>query len=278
MKFLAPVLLLIGGVVHASCLEDIRGRGVVTAGTGLMGVKPSLWQDEDGTYHGFDWDILRQIASRIGIPNIRFIPTEWTSLIPGLKAGRWDIILSDLEVTQERVVKAHVDFSQPYFLIYDYPIVLQDSPIKTLADLKGKTLGSTLGTNDSLTAHQMVGDGMAAAVKDFNTFGDPFVALRNGQIDAVILDQATLSGQRTVMTNLRTVGAPIRRRAKPEWAQAEAAQTYRLGSEAIATRQECRDLLGAINVALTAMEADGSRQTILTKYGVWEPDQAKLTK
>jgi ABC-type amino acid transport substrate-binding protein len=278
MKFLALGLLLIAGAAHASCLEDIRGRGVVTAGTGLMGVKPSLWQDESGTYHGFDWDILRQIASRIGIPNIRFVTTEWTSLIPGLKAGRWDIILSDLEVTQERVVKAHVDFSRPYFLIYDYAIVLQDSPIKTLADLKGKTLGSTLGTNDSLTAHQMVGDGMAATVKDFNTFGDPFVALRNGQIDAVVLDQATLSGQRTVMTNLRTVGTPIRRRAKPEWAEAEAAQTYRLGSEAIATRQECRDLQGAINAALTAMDADGSRQTILTKYGVWEPEQAKLTK
>jgi ABC-type amino acid transport substrate-binding protein len=278
MKFLAPVLLLIGCAAHASCLEDIRGRGVLTAGTGLMGVKPSLWQDESGTYHGLDWELLRQIASRIGIPNIRFVTTEWTSLIPGLKAGRWDIILSDLEVTQERIVKAHVDFSRPYFLIYDYAIVLQDSPIKTLADLKGKTLGSTLGTNDSLTAHQLVGDGMAAAVKDFNTFGDPFVALRNGQIDAVIMDQATLSGQRTVMTNLRTVGTPIRRRAKPEWAQAEAAQTYRLGSEAIATRQECRDLLGAINAALTAMDADGSRQTILTQYGVWEPEQAKLTK
>jgi ABC-type amino acid transport substrate-binding protein len=243
-----------------------------------MGTKPSIWQDENGTYHGFDYDLLREVATRLHIPQIEFITTEWTSLIPGLKAKRWDIIFSDMEITQERVQKAHVDFSSPYFLLYDYVIVLRDSPIKTVADLKGKTLGSTLGSNDSLTAHQMVDEGMAASVKDFNTFGDPFVALRNGQVDAVILDQGTLLGQRGIMTNLRTVGAPLFRRAKPDWVQIEAATSYRLGSEGVVTRPECRELHDGINNALAAMEADGTRQAILTKYGVWEPEQVKLTK
>jgi ABC-type amino acid transport substrate-binding protein len=274
----SAALFISSHAAHSACLDDIRKKGTLTAGSGIMGDKPSLWQDQSGTYHGIDWDLSRQIATRIGIPNISFVTTEWTSLIPGLQAKRWDIILSDIEITQERVVKAHVDFSRPYFLLYDYVIVMKDSPIQTLADLKGKTLGSTLGTNDSLTAHQLVDDGVAATVKDFNTFGDPFVALKNGQIDAAVLDQATLSGQRTIMSNLRTVGGPIRRRPKPEWAEAEAKQAYRLGSEGVATRQECKDLLNAINAALTDMEADGTRQAILAKYGVWEPEQVKLTK
>ena len=263
---------------HAGCLDDIRKKGTLTAGTGIMGDKPSLWLDQSGVYHGIDWDLLRQIATRTGIAQIAFITTEWTSMIPGLQAKRWDIILSDIEITQERVLKAHVDFSRPYFLLYDYVIVMKDSPVQSLADLKGKTLGSTLGTNDSLTAHQLVDDGVAATVKDFNTFGDPFVALKNGQIDAAVLDQATLSGQRTLMANLRTVGGPIRRRPKPEWAEAEAKASYRLGSEGVATRPECKDLLNAINAALTDMEADGTRQAILSKYGVWEPEQVTLTK
>ena len=274
----SAVLVILSHAAQSACLDDIRKKGTLTAGSGIMGDKPSLWQDQSGTYHGIDWDLLRQIATRIGVPNISFVTTEWTSLIPGLQAKRWDIILSDIEITQERVIKAHVDFSRPYFLLYDYVIVMKDSPIQTLADLKGKTLGSTLGTNDSLTAHQLVGDGVAATVKDFNTFGDPFVALKNGQIDAAVLDQATLAGQRTLMSNLRTVGGPIRRRPKPEWAEAEAKAAYRLGSEGVATRQECKDLLNAINAALTDMEADGTRQAILAKYGVWEPEQAKLTK
>ncbi len=275
---LATSLTLLAQASVAGCLDDIRKTGTLTAGTGIIGDKPSLWQDQDGTYHGIDYDLMRQLATRMGIPKISFVTTEWTSLIPGLQARRWDIILSDIEITQERIVKAHVDFSSPYFLLYDYVIVLKDSPVHTLADLKGKTLGSTLGTNDSLTAHQLVADGVAASVKDFNTFGDPFVALKNGQIDAAVLDQATYSGQSAVMTNLRTVGGPIRRKAKPEWAEAESKANYRLGSEGVAVRPECKDLLSAINAALAGMEADGTRQAILTRYGVWEPEQVKLTK
>jgi len=275
---LTALMLCAWGTARAGCLDDIRASGVITAGNGIFGDKPSLWQDQDGTYHGLDWDILQQLAKRLNIPRTKFVITEWTSLIPGLKSKRWDIILSDMEVTQERLVRAKVLFSRPYLLLYDYVIVMQDSPVKTLADLKGKTLGSTLGTNDSLTAHQLVDDGIAAAVKDFNTFGDPFVALRNGQVAAAVLDQATLSGQRQLMTNLRTVGEPIRRRAKPEWAAAEAAAPYRLGSEAIAVRPECTDLLAAIDRALADMERDGTRQAILAKYGIWEKDQEKLLK
>jgi ABC-type amino acid transport substrate-binding protein len=278
--YLAAALaaVLVSAFARGSCLDDIRQRGVITAGSGLIGTKPSIWQDENGIYHGFDYDLLHEVANRLHIPKIEFITTEWTSLIPGLKAKRWDVIFSDMEITQERVQKAHVDFSSPYFLLYDYVIVLRDSPLKTLADLKGKTLGSTLGSNDSLTAHQMVEEGMAATVKDFNTFGDPFVALRNGQVDAVILDQGTLLGQRGIMTNLRTVGGPLFRRAKPDWVQVEAAASYRLGSEGVVTRPECKDLQAGINTAFAAMEADGTRQAILTKYGVWEPEQVKLTK
>jgi len=274
----AALILCAATAAHGGCLDDIRKSGVITAGNGIMGDKPSLWQDQDGAYHGLDWDILQQLSRRLAIPKTSFVITEWTSLIPGLKAKRWDIILSDMEVTQERLTKAKVLFSRPYLLLYDYVIVLQDSPVKSLADLKGKTLGSTLGTNDSLTAHQLVEDGTAAAVKDFNTFGDPFVALRNGQIAAAVLDQATLSGERSLMTNLRTVGGPIRRRPKPEWAAAEAAASYRLGSEAIAVRPECTDLLAAIDAALADMESDGTRRAILTKYGIWEQDQEKLLK
>src|SRR5882757_1072984 len=133
----SAVLVILSHAAQSACLDDIRKKGTLTAGSGIMGDKPSLWQDQSGTYHGIDWDLLRQIATRIGVPSISFVTTEWTSLIPGLQAKRWDIILSDIEITQERVIKAHVDFSRPYFLLYDYVIVMKDSPIQTLADLKG---------------------------------------------------------------------------------------------------------------------------------------------
>lgn len=263
---------------RADCLDQIKQAGVITSGSGVMGTKPSLWQDDSGKLQGFDYEIFQELAKRMGIPKTKFITTEWTTLIPGLKAKRWDIILSDMAVNQERIHNAHIDFSEPYFILYDYVIVKDNSPIKSVADLKGKTIGSTLGTLDSLNAHQMVTAGQAGAVKDYNTFGDPFVALENGQVDAVVLDQATLTGQKEKLKDLRIVGGPIAYHAKPEWAAAEAKAPYRLGALAIAVRPECPALLSALNAAMESMNKDGTREAILKKYGVWSDEQAHLMK
>ena len=92
--------------------------------------------------------------------------------------------------------------------VYVYVIVPKSSTYKNLADLKGKTAASVLGTMDSLTAHNLADKGAFDQVKDFNTFGEPFVALRNGQVDAVVIDQTTLKGQQDTMGDLRVLAGP----------------------------------------------------------------------
>jgi ABC-type amino acid transport substrate-binding protein len=264
--------------VRAGCLDDIKKAGVIKSGNGIMGTKPSVWQNPDGSYSGFEWELFQEMAKRMGVGKPEYEITEWTSLIPGLKADRWDIIFSGMAVTQEREQGAGITYSDPYFMLYDYVIVPKDSPIKTLADLKGKTLASTLGTMDSINAHMLLDDGKIANVMDFNDFGQPFAALRNGQVDGVVLDQGTLYGQQEQMHDLRTIGEPIYYHPKPQWAEAEKKAPYILGGTAIGVRKECPDLLKAINTALESMDADGTRKAILTKYGVWADYQAKLMK
>ncbi|GAB3629693.1 L-cystine-binding protein FliY [Pandoraea terrae] len=269
---------LLAGVAHAGCLDDVKAAGVLRSGNGLMGTKPFVWTNTDGTYGGFEAELLREVGQRIGVPKTEYVVTEWSTLIPGLKSRRWDIILSAMSATQERVQSANIQFSKPYFLMYDLLIVKDDSAVRSVDQLKKMTVGTTLGTNDSLNAHRMADAGKIGRVLDFNTFGEPFLALQNGQVDAVLLDQGTLYGQREKMKNLRVVGEPVFYAPKPEWAAAEAKVSYRFGTTAIAVRSECSDLLNAVNHALDTMEADGTRQRILTKYGVWSPEQTKLTK
>lgn len=265
-------------VMADECLDSIKQKGVLLAGNGLMGTKPFVWKNEDGTYGGFEWDLFQEMGKRMGIPKVDYEITEWSTLIPGLKANRWDIIFSAMSATQERVQSAGIQFSRPYFLLIDSVIVKDDSPIKTMDDLKGKILGSTLGTKDSLNAHSLVDKGKAGSVLDFNTFGEPFVALQNGQIDAVIMDQGTFAGQQEQLKNMRIVGDPIYYIAPPEWAAAEAKAPYILGSTAVAVRGDCPDLLAEVNKALESMETDGTRKAILEKYGVWADYQAKMMK
>ncbi|GAN60649.1 basic amino acid ABC transporter substrate-binding protein [Acetobacter cibinongensis] len=243
-----------------------------------MGAHPSLWQDKDGTYHGIDADLLQELARRLGIPQSKFIITEWTTLVPGLKVGRWDIVLSDLTITEERIAYAHIAYSHPYFMLYDRIIVSKDSPFHNMEDLKNANLGSVLGTTDSLTAHALVEKGIAAKVSDFNTFGDPFIALRNGQVDAVVVDQGTLQAQKEHFAGLRTIGNPLFYEAKSAWKKAQSKASYRLGSEGIVVRSTCPRLLNAINQAMDDMKRDGTIRTILTRYHVWEDLEEHLTQ
>ncbi|MCA1444165.1 amino acid ABC transporter substrate-binding protein [Ensifer sp. IC4062] len=272
------LFLLSVSAASAECLDDVRQAGEIKAGNGIMGVKPFVWKNQDGSYAGLEWDLFQEIGKRIGVTKQTYEITEWTSLIPGLKVGRWDIILSGMGTTQERAKSAGITYSNPYFLLYDVVIVKKDSPIKTPEDLKDKTIGSTLGSFDSINAHMLVEEGKAARVLDFNDFSAPFVALRNGQVDAVVLDQATLYGQQEGMNDLRTLGDRMPYRPKPEWAEAEAKAPYKLGGLAIGVRKDCPALLAAINDALASMDADGTRKKIIEKYGVWDDDQIHLMK
>lgn len=275
---LAACLLGVGSAA-AQCLPAIKQKGVLTSAVGLMGTKPYVWKnDKTGKYEGFEPEMLDQLVKRIGIAKWDYAVTEWTTMIPGLKANRWDIILSGMSVTQERIQGAGIDYSNPYFLLYDYVMVKGDSPIKAFADLKGKTLGAPLGTLDALNGQILVDAGKAGKLMAFNTFNEPFMALTNKQVDAVILDQATYLGMKDEIKDLRLVGEPIFYNAKPDWVEAEKAAPYRLGGTAVGMRKECTDLKVAVNKALADMDADGTRKAILTKYGIWSPEQAKLMK
>lgn len=273
----AAIFLSWGSQASAQCVEEIQEAGVLRIGVGLMGLKPFIWQEPDGSYTGFEKEIADYIAGKLGVTT-EYVVTEWTTLIPGLKSDRWDVILSGMSKTQERIQGGGIDFSNPYFLIFDRVIVNGDSPIQSVEDLNGKVLASTLGTMDSLVAHSLVDQGLAASVMDFNTFGEPFLALRNNQVDAVVMDETTYLAQLEEMPDLRVVGEPLYYIPKAEWAEAEEAADYRLGGLGVGVRQECTDLKAAIDQALADMTADGTREAILRKYDIWSDNQINMMK
>jgi ABC-type amino acid transport substrate-binding protein len=283
MKFLPIALICAGAMVaesaaRAGCLDDIRAKGVLVAGVGNMGQKPLIWLDDKGNYQGYEWEVLKFIGAELGIPKQSYQVTEWTTLIPGLNASRWDIIMSAMIITQERAVGGDFKFTSPYFMFYDKIMVQSKSEIKSIADLKGKKVGSVLGTLDSLSTHRLADEGVVGEAIDFNTYGDPFAALRNNQVSAVLLDQASYLGQQDTMKDLRVVGDPIPFIPQPKWADVEAKQDYVLGATAIGVRKNCDDLREAINVALTKLDSSGQRKALEEKFGLWDARQEKLLK
>jgi ABC-type amino acid transport substrate-binding protein len=261
----------------ADTLDDIQKNGVIHVGTGVMGLKPWMWQEPNGEYAGLEADLIQAIAKELGAkPDI--VTTEWSTLIPGLKAGRWDVIISAMAKSEERINGGGIQFTNPYILSYDRILVKKESPAQSLADMKGKILGSTVGSLDSIVGHSLADKGTFAEVRDFNSFNEPFVALQNDQVDAVIIDQHTFQAQKEQFAGLRAIGEPLFFIPKPEWKEAQDKADYILGGYGIGVRKEDDRLRQRLNEILAKFDKDGTRKSILEKYGSWSPEQVNLLK
>jgi len=132
-------------------------------------------------------------------------------MIPGLKAGKFDVIMDGMAITDER--KKEIDFSKPYAASPGSFLAPKDSPlakttgagtlinldkdpaageaaIKSVqAALKGKTLGVQVSTTHANFANQYLKD--IATVKEYKTTDDRDLDLKSGRLDAVLEDLPT---------------------------------------------------------------------------------------
>lgn len=254
---------------RADTLDSIKSKGVLTVGAGVLGVKPWLYQNDDGSLTGMEFDMATAVTAKLGIPRLEYVHTEWDSLIPGLLAKRWDVIFSGMTITEERRQGSGIEFSRPYFFETLRITVTADSPYKDLPDLKGKTLGAALGGTDAIVAQKLKEDGAVADTRFFNDFTAPFMALRNGQVDAIVADNVVI-GEQQALGPVRVIGPTFGGPAKPEWQAKQDAAPYKFGAIGVAVRKEDTALLAAINKALDETDADGTRRKIYEKYSLWD--------
>lgn len=254
----------------ADTLDDIKKAGVLTIGTGVMGSKPWIWKNEDGSYAGMEHEMLQYIAKSLGVAKVEYVPVEWETLIPGLKSKRFDMIFSGMTVTEERRQGAGIEFTRPYYFESDRLVVKGDAAFAKPEDLAGKVIGVPLGTVEEIQAKQMVEKGVGGEVKSFNDIPGVFLALNSGQVDAIVMDNTSLAAQMLVTPNMKVLGGVYNLVADVKWQDAQSKAAYKYGGDGAGIRKEDAGLLAAVNAALDAMDADGTRPAILKKYNVWD--------
>lgn len=92
-------------------LETIRERGEIVVSSD-PNYEPQSFLDADGELIGFDVDVAREIADRLGV-DVRFETPEWDAITAGSWSGRWDISVGSMTVTVPR--KEALSFTQPYY-------------------------------------------------------------------------------------------------------------------------------------------------------------------
>lgn len=107
-------------------LQRIQRTGEVRIG--YANESPFAYTTPDGKVTGESPEISRKVFEKLGVKKVDAVLTEWGSLIPGLRAGRFDVIAAGMYVTPERCKQ--VAFADPQYQIQDTLLVLKGNPKK----------------------------------------------------------------------------------------------------------------------------------------------------
>lgn len=140
---------------------------------------PWTYHDEKGDLVGFDTEVGKAIADRLGVEAV-FIEGEWDGLFAGLDGGRYDCIINGVEITEERTEK--YDFTTPYAYIKTALVVADsNNDITSFEDLSGKKTSNSLGSTYADLAEEY-----GAAVSNVDTLSETVDMVLSGRVDATL--------------------------------------------------------------------------------------------
>ncbi len=228
---------------QAATLAQVKSSGEFRIGTEGT-YPPFTYHDGSGKLTGFDVEIGRAIARRLGV-KAKFVEGQWDGLIAGLDAGRYDAVINEVGITPVRQKK--YDFSTPYIVSKAVLIVREgDSSIKSFADLKGKKSAQTLTSNFGKLAKDNGAD-----LVPTTGFDQSIQLVIDHRADATINDSLSYLDFKKHKPN-----APVKVVDK----EADATK-----SGVIIKKGEPK-LLAAVDKAIADMKADGTYLKISRKY------------
>jgi lysine-arginine-ornithine-binding protein len=225
-----------------SALERVRQSGELRIGTDAT--YPPFETAEGGQYTGFDVDLGAAVARELGVKP-RFVNAAFDGIFPALQNGTFDVVMSSVTITPER--SASMLFSDPYYDSGQLIVVSQNRQgISTPDDLKGKSVGVQINTTAQFDLEKKEG----VKVAKYNTIDLALLDLRNGRIDAVVID-APVAKYMIVQSfhDLKTVG-----------------KRFTDEKFGIALAQSSSDLRRAINAALWRIQDSGELDRLNEKW------------
>ncbi|MFI0409622.1 glutamate ABC transporter substrate-binding protein [Actinomadura sp. 3N508] len=237
-------------------IADARETSVATKDTLVIGVngdQPGVGErTAGGTFQGFDIDIAKEIAERLGVTaaNVTFKQVGYATREKMIQDGDVDLVVASYSVTPERKVK--VSFAGPYYVAHQDVLVRESDAagIRDIHDLKGRRLCRVPGSVSFPRVHDE--QGVAALPVEADGYARCLTDLAAGRLDAVSTDDVILAGLAARAPGgrpLKIVNAPF------------TDEPYGVGIRKT-------DVAGceAVNKAITGMYQDGTAPVLLKKW------------
>lgn len=226
-------------------LAQIKERGsIIVAMEGTWA--PWTYHDEDDNLVGYDVEVAQNIAEKLGV-EVEFIEGAWDGLLAGLDAGRYDIMVNGVGVTEERAEK--YNFSTPYAYNKTAVIVRGDyDEISSMEDLKGKKTANTISSTYAAQA-----EAYGATVTGVDDLNQTIELLLSKRIDATLNAEVVFNDYKKEHPDSNIKIATYSDQVE------EIAIPIRKGDDTVT-------LLEAVNDALDEMANDGTLTELSEKY------------
>jgi len=167
--------------------QEIQDKGYFIVGLDDA-FPPMGFRDENNEIVGFDIDLAKEAASRLGV-EVKFQPISWDAKGEELNSGNIDVIWNGFTITEER--KKEFLFTKPYIADRQIIVVRPDSPIATKADLAGKEVGIQAGSSavEAVMADEATYETIKDTLREFDTNDMALRDLAGGGLDAVVVDE-----------------------------------------------------------------------------------------
>ncbi|HEY6477675.1 MAG TPA: ABC transporter substrate-binding protein/permease [Polyangia bacterium] len=238
----------------AGALARIAERGELLWGADEQGGEPYAYEDSGrgGALVGFEVDLADALGESLGV-KARMVQNDWSTLIPSLERGTFDVALNGVEVTVGRA--ARVSFTRPYYVFAERLCARRgDARVRDLPSVRGLRVGTLANT----LAWDLLREAGAIAVP-YEGVDEQLTDLEHGRTDAVLLDDLIVARYLPRHPTLAAVG------------------DVGEGRYAIALRPGDDDLRAALDRALGAMIDSGAWRRTLRRWQIDDDRQQRLT-
>lgn len=240
---------------ESSAAENEGASEFTTATEGVLTMAtnaefPPYEYYEGNTVTGIDVEIAQAIAEKLGL-TLQVEDMEFDSVISAVQGGKVDIGMAGMTVTEERLEE--VSFTESYATGVQVIIVTEDSDITSADDLFAEGANHTIGvqlatTGDLYTTEDIEAAGLGT-VDRYNKGADAVMALKNGKVDCVVIDNEPAKAFVEANEGLKILETE-----------------YVTEDYAIAVSKDNEALHSAVDAALQELIADGTVQSIIDKY------------
>ncbi|MBO5095104.1 MAG: amino acid ABC transporter substrate-binding protein [Lachnospiraceae bacterium] len=224
-------------------LDKVKAAGVLKIGTEGT-YAPYTFHDDSNELTGFDVEVAEKIAEKLGV-EAEFVETKWDSIIAGLDAGRFDIIVNQVSISEERLEK--YDFSVPYTYTHGALIVKgNDEEITGFDKIAGKKAAQSLTSNWAELAEEN-----GAEIVSTDGFNQSVELVLAGRADLTLNDDLTYYDYVN---------------QKPDADLKIAALSEETSDSAVMIRKGNPKFVEAVNKALEELSAEGVLSEISERY------------